>query len=195
MARSRSWQGALAFGAGALAVAASFVLAGMGLSHWQTWQAESFGDRRLATPTAAECGIVRAVLRDGGESRAALLASVGAFGEPMALRAFAWWSRGARTSGGADWRGCHGLGPYVRSLGMARFASGEMGPMLYVSRATVDGADASVFETFLPPKRLDGVDVEARLSGAARSWVLRLQRTSDGGGWRVISRTDVAPPT
>ena len=193
MAAAKSWRSGLAFAVGAAAVTAAFVLAVLGIGHWQTWQAESFGDRRLATPSPAECEIVRAVLADREPDRAVLLRGVGAGDEPMGFRAFAWRSSGLRTPPGADWRKCRGLGRYVRGLGMARFASGELGPMLYISRASVSGDEARVFETFFPPKRLGGVDVEARLSGAVRSWEVLLARSARG--WTVVGREAAAPPS
>jgi hypothetical protein len=192
---SRTRPGPAAFLLGAAGVATGLALAVLGVARWQTWQAESFGDRRLGTPTPVECEIARAVLDDSREhERAALLRSVGAADQPMAFRAFAWRSSGGRTPGqGADWRACRGLGPYIRGLGMARFASGELGPMLYISRASISGDSAHVFETFYPPKRLDGADVEQALNGAMRSWDLRLART--GGRWRIVARTPAATPS
>jgi hypothetical protein len=185
----------LALLAGAAAVSAGFVLIGLALVRWQTWQAESFGDRRLGGASPAECEIARAVLTDSRDhDRAALLHSVGAADQPMALRAFAWWSSGERIGRGADWRTCRGLGPFLRGLGMARFASGELGPMLYISRATVSADQARVFETFYPPKRLDGADVERRLSGAMRSWEVRLQRQPAGGRWTIVGRSEAPTP-
>jgi hypothetical protein len=197
VARSGIERGPFGFLAGAAAVAGAFVLAGLGIAHWQTWQAESFGDRRLGTPSAAECQIARAVLADSRDhDRLALLRSVGAADQPMGFRAFAWRSSGVRTPGrGADWRACPGLGRDIRGLGMARFASGELGPMLYVSRATVDGDRAQVFETFYPPERLGQADVEQRLSGAMRSWDLRLQRRAADGGWTIVGRSAAATPS
>lgn len=192
MAASNSWRSVLAFAAGAAGVSASFALAVAGIGRWQTWQAESFGDRRLATPSPVECEIVRAVLADREPDKAALLKGVGASDVPMGFRAFAWWSSGQRIPPGADWRKCPGLGPYIRGLGMARFASGELGPMLYVSRVRLSGGEARVFETFSPPRRLGGVDVEARLSGAVRSWEVSLVRSA--GGWRVVGRKAATPP-
>jgi hypothetical protein len=111
----------------------------------------------------------------------------------MEFRAFAWRSSGERIGRGADWRDCPGLGRYVRGLGMARMNSGDMGPRLYISRAEMAGNEATAFETFYPPKRLDGQDVERRLADQIRSWQLRL-RSDRAGRWSIVARRAAVTP-
>jgi len=75
---------------------------------------------------------------------------------------------------------------------MAHLNSGGMGPMLYISRVWADGPRAVVFETFYPPKRLGGRDVERQLRGARRSWLLHLVQRD--GAWTVAERVAAASP-
>jgi hypothetical protein len=182
-ARSARGLGAVA------AVLGLFVGVGALAEQWTTWQAESFGDRRLQKPTADECQIARALVRDHRDrDLKALLRSVGAGDEKMELRAFAWHSSGARIPPGMDWRNCPDLGPFVRAMGLARLASGETGPALYISRAAVNpaGDAATVRETFRAPK-------EVQRQAVMRVWTVELRRGPDGV-WRPVRRTDAALP-
>lgn len=179
--KSLSWRGAARGGVAAAVTIALFAgMAGL-LERWATYQAESFGDRRLASPLPAECDMARVLLQDIHDHPAAVWKADG--DQQLGLRAFAWRSSGERTPGqGADWRKCHGLGPYVRHLGMVRLASGELGPMVYISRATVDpaGDAALVWETFYPPA--------ARSSDPTSSWTITLRRDHPAGRWRIADR-------
>ena len=113
--RPLSAGGLVSFIGAVIAVVGLFVAAGALAERATTWQAESFGDRRLLTPTPVECQIARALVRDHRDhDRTVLLRSVGASDEKMELRAFAWHSNGARVPPGMDWRNCRGLGAYVR---------------------------------------------------------------------------------
>lgn len=195
--RPPSGRALAAFLLAALIVVGGFAgLAGL-MSRYETYQAESFGDRRLASPLAAECDIARLLLKDHHDrDLATLLRSVGAGGEKMELRAFAWRSSGVRTPGhGADWRKCPGLGPYVRKLGMARLNSGGQGPTLYISRAamTAAGDQATVSETFNPPPTFHGADVDqgrVASEAAARWWIVSLRRAGPTGRWEIVRRIE-----
>jgi len=182
-------RGRLALAFSMVAVVGLFVAMGALTERWATWQAESFGDRRLESPTPAECQIARALVRDHHDrDLAALLGGVGADGEKMELRAFAWRSSGARVPPGMDWRNCPGLGAYVRTMGFARLASGEAGPALYISRAAVNarGDAASVWETLRAPRDVRGQPV-------TRAWMVELTR-GPGGAWRQARRTEAPLP-
>jgi len=148
------------------------------LDRYGTYVAESFGDRRLASPTTAECQIARVLLSDLRDRRlTAPLSAAGLAGRPVELRVFAWRSTGVRTPGqGADWRKCPGLGPFVRHLGMTRLASGALGLTTYISRATFDrgGDEATVWETFAPRPAFDPHGSDPPVSTAA--WTVRLRR-------------------
>ena len=160
------------FAAVVAAVGASFAAACCALAWVGDHDAESYGDRRLAAPRPDECRLARAIVRDFALTRSAALRRAAGAGErKLELLAFAWRSDGARAPPGADWRWCPGLGPYVRSLGLERMASGGMGPSLYVSRSApptpVRGAWAWV--TFFPPQAEDPKVVGRRWAGA-KTW-------------------------
>jgi hypothetical protein len=106
----------------------------------------------------------------------------------MELRAFAWHSDGARVPPGMDWRNCRGLGAYVRSMGMARLASGDIGPALYISRAAANpaGDATTVWETFRAPRDRHGQPV-------VRAWTVQMRRGPDGV-WAPVRRMDAPLP-
>ena len=161
------------------------------LDRWATYQAESFGDRRLASPRPAECDLARVLLQDIHDDPAATLGR-----DPkLELRAFAWRSSGERTPGrGADWRKCRGLGPYVRRLGMTRLASGGLGPTVYISRAAFDpaGDAATVWKTFYPPATT-AVRHGGESSNGTDSRTIALRRDHPTGPWRIVARAALEP--
>ena len=198
--RGRWWRDLVTFGALAGAVLGVFAALTWLAVQYTNWTAESFTDRRLAKPLPAECEITRVLVRDLRDHEgAALLQSVGAAGEKLKLRAFAWRSSNARVGRGADWRGCDGFGPYVREMGMARFGSGEDGPLIYISRPilTAAGDEATVYETFRPPLNFHADDTDQGLAAgraATRSWKLLLRRDFAGGPWLIVARAADSPP-
>ncbi len=112
------------------------------------------------------------MVRDcGAPRRAGLRRAAGAGDRKLELLAFAWRSDGARAPPGVDWRWCRGLGPYVRSLGLERMASGGMGPSLYVSRTSpaTPAGGAWAWVTFFPPQAEDPKVVGRRWAGA-KTW-------------------------
>jgi hypothetical protein len=159
----------------AVLIAVALVAIVEGFGWYDTYQSESFGDRRLETPRPEECGMARAVVQDFAEHhRAARLRDVGAPDRKVELRAFAWASNGPRAGRGADWRKCPGLGRFVRRHSFERMASGEMGPTLYISRARTARADATalLWVTVFPPqdRRLNSYEASAK----PRTWEVKI---------------------
>lgn len=181
-------RGSLGFVATTALVAVALVAIVEGFGWYDTYQSESFGDRRLETPRPEECGMARAVVQDFVEHhRAARLREVGAPDQKVELRAFAWASNGPRAGRGADWRKCPGLGRFVRRHGFERMASGEMGPTLYISRARTAQADgtARLWVTAFPPqdRRLSSYDASAQ----PRTWEVKIKAGQVGATLATVS--------
>jgi hypothetical protein len=188
-------QGPLQFAAITILTGASMVAVVEAFGWYETYQSESFGDRRLETPRPEECEIVRTVIQEFAEHRrAGLLSEIGTAHEKVELRAFAWASNGPRAGRGADWRKCSGLGRFVRGREFERFASGEMGPTLYVSREQVREPDGrpSVWVTFFPPQSLrPGVNGVSR---SARTWKVKVNAREIGAARVTASWSQDDPP-
>jgi hypothetical protein len=156
----------------ALSVAAAYLAAAGGLGWLETYDAENFGDRRLAAPRPEECRMAREIVRSFAERYSSRLRrAVGAGDRKLELLAFAWWSDGLRAPPGADWRWCPGMGRYIRSLGLERMASGGMGPSLYISRASppTGSAGSRFWVTFFPPQAMDP-KVVGRYWAGSKTW-------------------------
>ena len=186
--------GAAARGLRFLAVAAGLAVGLVGLVQgfgwYATYQAESFGDRRLAAPSPGECAAARAVVDDfARRRRAALLAEAGAVDQKMRLRAFAWASKGPRAGRGADWRKCPGLGRQVRGLGFERMGFGEQqGPALYISRERIaaPGEGMSLWVTFFPPPPPSRKSGPTGALPGPRTWLVGL-RAGRAGTTRIAT--------
>src|SRR5215472_3274652 len=119
------------FAALAAAVTIALAATAAGVNALNVWQAESFGDRRLAAPRPDECAVARRLVADfvqdrSGRRRAALRRAAVADDRKLELLAFAWRSDGQRIPPGVDWRDCPGLGRHVRRLGLQHMGSGGL---------------------------------------------------------------------
>ncbi len=181
------------FTAIALGVAATFAATAAAVASLNVWQAESFGDRRLAAPRPDECAIARQVTADivrSGKS-AALRRAAGASDRKLELLAFAWRSPGQRVGPGVDWRDCPGLGRDVRRLGLEHLGSGGLGPALYISRAPppVAGQPTQIWVTFFAPQTRNPVEVGRDWSGST-TWAVTV---ATGGARGAITWIEPGP--
>jgi hypothetical protein len=190
-------------------------------SHGRSQQAaETVADPSLDKPSPEDCAIARAALAaihaSGDDAR--WRASLG----PLTLKArsqgvnpvdvpgyaddeadnlrgktIADW-RGCEGLGGfvrslgcktiADWRGCEGLGGFVRSLGWSAMSGDEGIAEVGLARPGVNAAgdQAMVYEMVGAPRQ----DAGGALMLARGPWLVTLHR--DGVAWRVTATTDIA---
>jgi hypothetical protein len=178
-----------------------------GYVYWTQGQArqvaERVADPAVAKPAADECAIAQAALSaihasgDDKRWRASVRDST------MTLTARSHVINPADVPGyaddeadnlrgkvAADWRGCAGLGVFVRSLGWSAMGGDDNIPELGLGRPGVNAAgdEAKVYEAFAAPLGPNGAPVLAR-----GPWLVTLHRDA-GGAWRVTATTDLPRP-
>ncbi len=163
---------------------------------------------QLAAETAVEQGLAKPDPRDCAIARAAL-AAIHAAGDdarwraalgPLTLKARSQTvnpvdvpgyaddeAENLRGKTAADWRGCAGMGGFVRSLGWSAMSGDEDIAEIGLAQPGVDAAgdEAKVYELVAAPQPGSGALLRAR-----GPWLATLHR--DGAGWRVTGRADVS---
>ena len=169
-------------------------------SHGRSQQAaETVADPSLDKPSPGDCAIARAALAaihaSGDDAR--WRASLG----PLTLKARSQGVNPVDVPGYADdeadnlrgktiadWRGCEGLGGFVRSLGWSAMSGDEGIAEIGLARPGVNAAgdQAKVYEMVGAPRQ----DAGGALMLARGPWLVTLHR--DGVAWRVTATTDIA---
>ncbi len=155
-------------------------------------------DPDMAKPSAGECAIAQAAMAaihaSGDDARWRAAAGV----KDMSLRAdsqainpsdlpgFSDEEAGdLRAKAVADWRGCPGMGTYLRTLGWSPINPDDSVANLVLGRAALNkaGDETKVYEKFVVPQVDDG---SLKLEGGP--WLVTLHKDA-GGAWRVTSTT------
>ena len=178
-----------------------------GYVYWSQGKArqvvERVADPALAKPAAVECAIARAALTavhaSGDDKRwranvrdsTMTLTAASHVINPADVPGYADdEADNLRVKVAADWRGCPGLGAFVRSLGWSAMGGDENIPELGLGRPGVNAAcdEAKVYEAFAAPIGPNDTPMLA-----AGPWLATLRRGADGA-WRVSATTSLPRP-
>lgn len=165
-------------------------------------EAASATDAGLDKPSAAECAIAEAAMDAahgaGADARWAARAGGGEFAlrphtgivNPVDIPGYSDdEADNLRGKGEGDWRGCVGMGAFVRRLGWAPLGGDADAPQLGLGRPALNtaGDEAKVYETFAPPAG-DGEGPRPK----SQHWLETLHKSRSGARWQVTASTNLA---